>query len=122
MGIMNSSKTKKKVLFWGTSAALWLVTGSLLIGEQMRGVKVSQDDFREEVERQAAADLTKIKDDVADAAVEQYRMVARSGSAMDRCVQAGMVTAAFLQSQNNSEYIRWKGYENQDCKQAGLDR
>ncbi|HEX4310103.1 MAG TPA: hypothetical protein VHZ25_08740 [Acidobacteriaceae bacterium] len=63
-----------------------------------------------------------IADKVASDAVDQYNITLRSGSAMDRCVQAGMVTAAFLQAKNEVQYSQWKEVEHKDCKEAGIDQ
>jgi len=61
-----------------------------------------------------------IADKVANDAVDQYKIAARSGSSMDRCVQAGMVTAAFLQAKNETQYSSWKRVEHKDCNEAGI--
>ena len=63
-----------------------------------------------------------IQDKVADDAVEQYRMVEKSGSAIDKCVQAGMVSAAYLQAKNDAEYSSWKSIEKLNCANAGVQR
>lgn len=112
----------KSIFNWKIGAALWLGVGALLIGEQMRGNDGVQASFSQEIDKQARIDLANIKRQVADDAVEQYRMVGMSGSLIDRCVQAGMVSASFLQSQDHDEYRRWKSIESNDCKSAGLDR
>lgn len=58
---------------------------------------------------------------VATDAVEQYEMVKRNkGSAMELCVQAGMVTAAFLQAKDEESYKTWKATEKKDCARAGV--
>lgn len=59
-------------------------------------------------------------DQVARDAVVQYRIAARSGSVIDRCVQAGMVTAAYLQAQDEANYASWKAVQRRDCKAAGV--
>jgi len=61
-----------------------------------------------------------VEKSVADDAIAQYGIAKRNGSAMDRCVQAGMVTAALLQSQEEAKYREWKDVENADCAAAGL--
>jgi len=66
--------------------------------------------------------LTKIHDKVASDAVAQYEIPARSGSAMDRCVQAGFVAAAFLQTQDERSYAFWKAREKTNCEEAGVRR
>jgi hypothetical protein len=59
---------------------------------------------------------------VAADAVAQYKIAAESGKAMDRCVQAGMVAAAYLQAKDQDHYAEWKGVERTDCKAAGVDQ
>lgn len=68
------------------------------------------------------AQMQKIKDKVADDAVKQYNIASAGGTTIDRCVQAGMVAAAYLQAQNQESYNRWKTTEATDCKAAGLRR
>lgn len=50
------------------------------------------------LEKQAAKDLRQLYDQVAEDAVKQYWIAKRNGSAIDACVQAGLVTASFLQA------------------------
>ena len=99
----------------GVNAASALIT-LLLVGG------VAWYFFGGGLERQAATDLQNISDKVAQDAVDQYNIAARSGSAMDRCVQAGMVAAAFLQAKNNPAYSEWKVTEGRDCRAAGVPR
>jgi len=60
------------------------------------------------------------EDQVASDAVTQYNITARSGSATDRCVQAGIVTAGYLQAKNETKYSSWKAVQRRDCKAAGF--
>lgn len=61
-----------------------------------------------------------IENKVARDAVEQYEIAKRQGDPMMVCVQAGMVSAAWLQAKNEPEYKKWKDIEKDDCKKAGL--
>ena len=61
-----------------------------------------------------------VEDKVATDAVEQYHIAVRDGTAMDRCVQAGMVSAAYLQAKDEAKYREWKETEEADCKAAGV--
>jgi len=38
------------------------------------------------------------------------------------CVQAGMVSAAYLQANDEPNYQKWKAIEKTDCKTAGLSQ
>tara|TARA_R110000772_G_scaffold267264_1_gene390858 strand:+ start:1708 stop:2085 length:378 start_codon:yes stop_codon:yes gene_type:complete len=72
------------------------------------------------IEKQAAKDLGRIQDQVAADSVKQYNIAKRQGDAIQICVQAGMVTAAYLQANDESNYRNWKSIEKSDCANAGL--
>lgn len=74
------------------------------------------------LETQANRSLQEIKDTVAADAVTQYGIAKRNGTAIDVCVQAGMVTAAYLQAQNEAQYQQWKQTEKADCAKAGIEK
>lgn len=59
---------------------------------------------------------------VAEDAESQYFMVQKSGSLIDRCVQAGLVAAAWLQAQDSGKYDKWKDVEQHACVNAGVPR
>jgi hypothetical protein len=48
-------------------------------------------------------------------AEREYQIASSSGSDVDRCVQAGMVAAAYLQAHNQQSYQSWKMREDRDC-------
>ncbi|MDX3900413.1 MAG: hypothetical protein QHC40_07895 [Sphingobium sp.] len=77
-------------------------------------------DFQQDIEQKAQVEMTKIQRQVAEDAAHQYYMTLQSGTAMDQCVQAGMVSAAYLQNQDQAQYNRWKTTEKIDCKAAGI--
>jgi hypothetical protein len=64
--------------------------------------------------------MQNIADKVASDAVDQYKITAKPGGPIDRCAQAGMVSAAFLQAKNDVQYSAWKKIERKDCKAAGV--
>lgn len=72
----------------------------------------------------ASVDKKKITHDayrsVIDDSIDQYNIAKRSGSKMDACVQAGFVSAAYLQAKDEDGYKHWKDVEKADCKRAGL--
>lgn len=71
--------------------------------------------------RGAGAELSdRIFDDVARDQVAQYQISKRKGDAIQICVQAGMVVAAYLQAKDESEYRRWVDVRTSDCKRAGV--
>jgi len=74
------------------------------------------------VQQQAAKDMRDIERQVADDSVKQYEIAKTSGSAVDRCVHAGMVAAAYLQAKDDANYKIWKHTESLDCDAAGVPR
>ena len=72
----------------------------------------------------AATDMQmdKVHNKVADDMVAQYEIAKKQGDAMQTCVQAGMVSAAYLQAQDEAKYNEWKAIEKTDCKVAGIDK
>jgi hypothetical protein len=59
--------------------------------------------------------------DVARDFVSQYEDAAKYGDAMDRCVRAGFVAEGYLQAGLSEDYGKWKGIEEADCNEAGLN-
>jgi hypothetical protein len=74
------------------------------------------------LEQQAAKDMGNIYNQVSADAVKQYNIVKASGTPIDICVQAGMVTAAYLQAKDNGNYAAWKRTEAVDCAAAGIQK
>ena len=65
--------------------------------------------------------LQKIYDKVAKDAVARYHIVEVNGTAMEKCVQAGLVAAAYLQAKNAESYESWKGSESMWCALVGME-
>jgi len=74
------------------------------------------------LEHQAAKDMNRIEQQVAEDAVKQYEIAKRSGTSMDACVHAGLVSAAYVQAKDESNYQRWKAIEKSDCAIAGVQQ
>jgi hypothetical protein len=58
----------------------------------------------------------------ADQAVNRYQsmlMDSRS-TKVDVCVQAGIVSSAYLQAQDEPNYTKWKAIQKSDCEKAGV--
>lgn len=72
------------------------------------------------IEKQAATSMQKIHSQVVTDAVDKYNISKRQGDAIQICVQAGMVGAAYLQAKDEANYQLWKKTEEQDCKRAGI--
>lgn len=72
------------------------------------------------LDQQAANELDKIEDQVAADSVRQYNLAKQAGDAIEVCVQAGMVSSAYLQAEDQANYLKWKDIEKADCVRAGL--
>jgi hypothetical protein len=72
------------------------------------------------LEHKAASDTQNIENQVASDAVKQYEIAERNGTKIDVCVQAGMVSAAYLQAKDENNYRNAKARENVDCAAAGM--
>lgn len=64
--------------------------------------------------------MQSIENKVAEDAVTQYEIAKNQGDKIQTCVQAGLVSASFLQAKDEENYNKWKAIEKQDCKAAGL--
>ena len=64
--------------------------------------------------------MAEIERQVAEDAEQQYEMVSRHGSQIDRCAYAGMVSAAYLQAKDEWKYRHWKLVERTECRKAGI--
>lgn len=53
---------------------------------------------------------------------EQYAFAKTNGSAMDACVHAGFLCAAFMQAKDADGFKKCKAIERADCKKAGIPR
>jgi len=72
------------------------------------------------LDKQVAKDMQKIGDQVATDAVNQYQIAKRQGDPIQICVQAGFVSAAYLQVKDEPNYQQWKKIQSEDCRRAGL--
>lgn len=72
------------------------------------------------LEKQTAEGLDSIYKQVAADAVTQYNMTRQSGTSIDICVHAGLVSAAYLQAMDDTHYQQWKRTEAADCAAAGM--
>ncbi len=56
-----------------------------------------------------------VNEKVVRDAEREYQIASASGGSVDRCVQAGMVAAAYLQAHNQPSYQSWKMREEMEC-------
>ena len=99
-----------------------LMAAGLLAGcDPKAAYEAAAESQMQQINTDAAAMMANIEMQVATDAVKQYAIVVENGGgAMDRCVQAGMVSAAFLQANAADRYAEWKQVEKRDCRAAGL--
>ena len=64
----------------------------------------------------------RIENKVASDFVTNYQIAKREGDKMQICVQAGIVTAAYLQAKDEANYRQWKQTKDADCSRAGLPK
>ncbi len=72
------------------------------------------------LDHQAAKQMQKIEDQVAADSVKEYNVAKTQGDVMQICVQAGFVSAAYLQAKDQANYNKWKAIEQSDCRAAGV--
>ncbi len=70
--------------------------------------------------QQTSKTMDDIYKKVSADAVEQYNIANRQGDKIQICVQAGLVSAAYLQEKNESSYQNWKAIQKIDCQKAGI--
>jgi hypothetical protein len=58
----------------------------------------------------------------AQQAVNRYESMREDSrsSKVDVCVQAGLVSSAYLQAQDEPNYTKWKAVQKSDCDKAGV--
>lgn len=75
---------------------------------------------REAESRYVASSMADISNQVATDVVAQYEIAKRQGDPMQVCVQAGLVSAAYLQAKDEPRYVAAKAAEKVDCARAGM--
>lgn len=76
--------------------------------------------FSSGIQKQANQDMQQIENKVADDAVAQYSIAKNQGDKIQICVQAGFVSAAYLQAKDEANYNKWKATQKSDCTAAGI--
>lgn len=72
------------------------------------------------LEQQAGTSMDRIEDQVAADSVRQYNLSRQGGDPIEVCVYAGLVSASYLQAEDQPNYLKWKDVEKADCKNAGM--
>ena len=99
--VKKSSATKTILIVIGSVFLIWFLFGGGL-------------------DQQAATSMTNIQDKVAADAVDQYHIAEKGGDAIQICVQAGLVAAAYLQAKDEPHYLQWQQVKKADCTKAGM--
>ncbi len=94
---------KKFLTFFLLSFSLLFLTGCDSVFE------VQTQTYLDDIHKEVATDF-----------VEQYNIAKRQGDPMQICVQAGLVSSAYLQAKDEKNYQKWKDIEKADCERAGL--
>lgn len=66
--------------------------------------------------------MSDITAQVAQDSVNQYNIAKQQGDPIQICVQAGLVSAAYLQAEDQANYNKWKSIEAADCQRAGISQ
>lgn len=69
---------------------------------------------------QATRMLQNTENEVAAKEMKAYEMAKQNGTPIDICVQAGLVSAAYLQANDGANYPLAKAREKVDCQNAGV--
>ncbi|MCL1957878.1 MAG: hypothetical protein FWF63_11180 [Fibromonadales bacterium] len=72
------------------------------------------------IEKQVEKETKNIAVQMAIEEEQKYKLVQESGSSMDKCVHAGAVALAWLQTQNSERYKKWKEIEKAQCAKVGI--
>ncbi len=65
-------------------------------------------------------EMQRIENKVAEDAVKEYEIAKRQGDKMQIYVQASLVSAAYLQANDEENYKKWKDIEKQAASDAGM--
>lgn len=106
----------KKILKW----ILIVFAAFIVLSCILSGGKSGGSASRSVTDAVVNPQMNAITDKVARDAVDKYNMAKETGSAIDICVQAGLVEAAWLQAKNQTEYKNWHAIKQSDCKKAGM--
>lgn len=91
--------------------AIGIVVLAAILGGGYFASQAKQEQALADVPRQVLRDT-----------VRQYDTAKRDGTAMDACVQAGLVKAAALQAHDDATFRRFVEVERADCAAAGAGR
>lgn len=106
MGILKGIAGLIKTL---AALAFLAIIAVVVVAAVGAGSEKAQDKFLDDIHLRVVMD-----------AMDQYDIAKRHGSMVDRCVQAGLVSAALLQAKEEAKYAEWQPIEKADCKKAGI--
>jgi hypothetical protein len=74
------------------------------------------------LEPHAVKEMQRSENQVPADAINQYGIAKRQGDPVQICKQAGLVSAAYLQSKDEPNYQRWKKIEQDECSRADIPK
>ena len=96
---------------------LFIIT-TLLVFISCQKIK---DTAKEFFSNSVQKEMDSIYRQVINDSIEQLEIAIKGGDKIDICVQAGMVSASYLQAKDEEGYLRAKKLEKKVCRSAGLD-
>jgi hypothetical protein len=66
-------------------------------------------------------EIDAISTQVAEDQIQQFNIAVKNGDAMQAYTQASLVTAAYLQAKDTTNYKKWREIEKKFEKKLGLD-
>jgi hypothetical protein len=117
-------KGSGNILFEGTKIYEWEPVEPDTVSYELHKFSCKEQNQREvssaSVAPRGNSFMDKVANTVANNEVEKYEITRRNGNPVDICVQAMMVSAAYLQAKDESNYQRWKQTQSADCARAGM--
>jgi len=111
---------KKKNLLVGCGIGCLSIIGILIILGIIGALFGDNEAINKQMVEAGNNYVEQVQNQVAQDAVEQYNIAKRQGDKIQICVQAGIVSAAYLQAKDETNYQKWKAIEKAECKAAGM--
>lgn len=80
------------------------------------------DEIRKMQDKAIEKEMNHLGAQVAEDQVRAYNLAKKGGDAVELCVQAGLVAECYKQAEDESNYLKWKDVERQDCRRAGVPK
>ena len=63
-----------------------------------------------------------IQQQVANDSIKAYELSVKAGDKIEICVKTGMVAEAYNQAHDETNYLKWKQTEKENCLAAGIQK